>query len=335
MRRILTVSLLVLGVGAAAWWGLRDRSSRIRVVTGDGMPVAGAAVEAWVDRGEDRLPEIVAAETDADGLAVLPPIRTDKPCLLFVHPPAEHPYEYHVYSDRLWRPADTAVALRPRRGVAGTVVDPDGRPVPGVRVLVAVNRRVFPGDHRSDDEGRFRVLDIPEGRIEVTAVPPDWRDPVAGETVRVDGDPRRVRIPFRPSHALRVLVPGPFASHGEVHVRLRVTSPPGIERTPSGNMGSGTAGRSGSSACGRASPTGWRRNREAASKPTPRSFRPAPPCTSCPGGTASRSGEGSICGVASIRHGCPQGARTAGGRRGRHAVRRDLSSSAAWRTGNG
>ncbi|WP_337174976.1 sigma-70 family RNA polymerase sigma factor [Paludisphaera sp.] len=55
--------------------------------------------------------------------------------------------------------------LGPGGSLIGTVVDPDRKPVVGARVVYYSSRTTTPIATRTDDEGRFRLDDLPMGRI--------------------------------------------------------------------------------------------------------------------------------------------------------------------------
>ncbi|MGE5362473.1 MAG: TonB-dependent receptor [Bacteroidales bacterium] len=76
----------------------------------------------------------------------------------------------------------------PTGAMAGTVVDPDGRPVAGAEVLLT-NAASVAFRTRTDPEGRYELTHLPAGRYEVTVALEGFRaDP---RTVAVDGDEAR------------------------------------------------------------------------------------------------------------------------------------------------
>ncbi len=179
---------------------------QILVVGPDGAPVADAVVDAspiaGFGGGSTGKESVPIGRTAADGRVAWPRTPVPMPALLC----ASHP-EYAPGDIVVSREGED-VTLRLGRGfaVAGEVVDPDGRGVPGAAVLfevlpthhalgtvvgmVGTRRR----DARTSSDGRFRIVGVPSASMGVlTARAPGfvessvWWDASAS-------DPERVRI---------------------------------------------------------------------------------------------------------------------------------------------
>jgi hypothetical protein len=168
----------------------------VRVVRRDGTPARGVAVSV---AGED-------CETDGEGWARFAAIPVGPQTVLAL----AHGYLPSFGSAEVGRDAQADVFEATPRRARVVVVDPDGRPVPAVRVLATC--RAVPGPAgsevelwttiaqmdgvtevltpRTDARGEV-VLDLPEGRIQFHAT-------LAGAAAKLETDERDVRIVLAP-----------------------------------------------------------------------------------------------------------------------------------------
>jgi len=52
--------------------------------------------------------------------------------------------------------------------IEGVVSDPNGNPVPGARVTVTASTLISPQSANTDDQGRYRISNLPPGKYDVT-----------------------------------------------------------------------------------------------------------------------------------------------------------------------
>lgn len=164
---------------------------RGRVTDRDGKPVAEAEIHATRDLrrlrlgqepgAADRKPEAV---TDAEGRFAVPDLRRGEQVDLRVRAKGFLPAEVEGVSAPAPKPV--AVVLDRAARVAGRVVDPDGRPVPGAELNLASER---PGEERgllrfaartpattaADEDGRFAFESVLPGRAELRATSPGFQ----------------------------------------------------------------------------------------------------------------------------------------------------------------
>jgi len=72
------------------------------------------------------------------------------------------------------------IELAPKVTVRGTVVDLDGKPVPGLQVSVSDNGGSYGGGDEqklniTDDAGRYEVAQAPTGKVRISVYPQNWR----------------------------------------------------------------------------------------------------------------------------------------------------------------
>jgi protocatechuate 3,4-dioxygenase beta subunit len=56
---------------------------------------------------------------------------------------------------------------QPTASITGTVIDPSGRPVPGVTLTIADQNRPFRAELKSGDDGRFEFAGLRAGRYQL------------------------------------------------------------------------------------------------------------------------------------------------------------------------
>jgi beta-lactamase regulating signal transducer with metallopeptidase domain len=162
-----------------------------RVVNSAGEPLSGIAVlfSLRFPTAQGREVDIMGAvgntQTDDDGYYSLVGSFPDLPTKIWasgmsVYSPesseliAVHPGEVNKVPD--------IVLKKPDGFVAGRVVDPDGKPLPDVRV----SEMSFESSAVTTSDGRFRIENVPDGRLELHIKSPAWQAapiwPVKGST---------------------------------------------------------------------------------------------------------------------------------------------------------
>jgi protocatechuate 3,4-dioxygenase beta subunit len=189
------------------------RTLRARVLGAGDRPLARAALRAEVPRGDagDRLTDIegvyrappaaALAETDADGLAVLPGLPSAT-CAVEVRHDEHAPWTgEHALGD-----PDLLVRLDPGASLSGMVVDTAGAPLASARVQLASADLALDRNERratTDEEGRFAFHGLlPDERALLSVV-------ATGHAVRVmqsiplaADTPRQVRVILGPGFAI-------------------------------------------------------------------------------------------------------------------------------------
>ena len=138
---------------------------RVRVRTIPKRPTQGAApAGGGVIVSGPQVQGATAEVTDALGIARLRGLAADSTHHLVVSPaPREDVLGTEI---REWTPADTTVRLDRALAVAGTVVDSEGRPVPGIRV--AGRTRTGGSTAVADEAGKFRIPTLPAGPVDLS-----------------------------------------------------------------------------------------------------------------------------------------------------------------------
>lgn len=197
-----------------------------RVVDGDGAAVEGARVQAMPEAGMFSLPMdrrrfAEALLSDTRGRFTVVDLRPGERVTLVA---AKEGY-VTARSPRVEAPSEgpVEVVLELGGGVAGEVVDLDGRPMPRARVeagypeaRMSVGGQVFPVPLRTgkstltDAEGRFRLEGLEPGTVTLTAeadgFPPAEREGIA---VEAGATAEGVRIVLSPGAVLEGTVRGP------------------------------------------------------------------------------------------------------------------------------
>jgi len=160
-------------------------------VTGDGSPVHLAGVQLY----SAALARSYRASSDRSGRFVFPEVEVGDSYRLWVHPPAR--YRDHVQEDLAISAGgmDIPVALEALGDarLSGQMVDPDGRPLPGLTLwLITASGGAGPLQVTGNGQGRFVVSPLPEGEValQTRAIP---LLSVSGITLSA-GSPSDVRI---------------------------------------------------------------------------------------------------------------------------------------------
>lgn len=149
-----------------------------RVVDGAGAGVAGATVQAMPDAagspGRRRFDGRVAvARTDDDGRFEIGEVAPGAVRLVATG----NGYRSGEANGLEVSPGERrdGIRIEIERGgsLAGRVLAPDGQPVPGAVVLVTANQLWGGFEARTDGDGRYRLVGLPEGVLQVIAEHPD------------------------------------------------------------------------------------------------------------------------------------------------------------------
>ncbi len=148
-----------------------------------GRPVSGALISLEQWRGDSK-PEANASTADGDGHFRIERIQKGS---FFIHTGAEG-YATRLagtyYNDGLTFQEET-VYLAPARTLEGKAVDPDGKPVAGVKIQVGALRGMdgkgYPRPRKdgranctSDENGRFQIPGLPQGYAQLSTFG-EWR----------------------------------------------------------------------------------------------------------------------------------------------------------------
>jgi RNA polymerase sigma factor (sigma-70 family) len=198
-----------------------DRATTIggRVVDQDRKPIAGATVVIDVEKVYPRSPQRVNLQfrsipTDANGRWSFTGVPENPDSLKLTA------YHYLCLTERTcflpeeFKPLsalrDGSATLQLRRGtiVDGSVVGPDGRPVPGAEIIVGNDRRygnsIPPA--KADAQGHFALGFTPGIATTLIVLHPGF-GPVM-QSIRVGSEPRRVTLRLPPAHTMSVRVIG-------------------------------------------------------------------------------------------------------------------------------
>lgn len=191
-----------------------------RVVDGDGRPVAGAQVRVWQKLpgpGEQRLSDrpVRFAEgddgdvlrTDADGRFQTPDVVVaDAFARVLVDAPGLLPVRGDWLEIReAASPIAVELAMRRLRTVIGLVLDRQQRPIEDVTVF-HVGDTPEKVESKTDRDGRFRLPDMPEGRVFLFAEKPGYR--FTGMLLTNEGAPSIALARFdEPIEPLKALPP--------------------------------------------------------------------------------------------------------------------------------
>ena len=178
-----------------------------RVADPDGRPIAGAEVTVEIER--DGLMALSLSgprnrvETGADGRFVVADLVPDRPVTLAVAKPGYG----SEFTSSVRPPVDAiAVVLRPSGGLKGRVVDAQGDPVAGARVMAAPDHRALasgprrtprrerPPWSRSDADGRFLIEDVEPGTLQVSVQAESYQRYVATGVEVEAGTEREIEI---------------------------------------------------------------------------------------------------------------------------------------------
>lgn len=186
-----------------------------RVVNGDGEPVAGAHVAARIKGTDERPPAVrpddaVRAASAEDGRFTLRGLPADARLTAVARRPGFLPaHGDHDLTAAADRPL--VLVLRPARAATGRVVDPDDRPLAGVRVTARPATAGGGGDAVetvSGEDGSFTFPHLPAAEVDLHAAAGGFA-PVRVRGVEVDGGPAAADL------GTLVLAPG-AALHGRV-----------------------------------------------------------------------------------------------------------------------
>ncbi|MCI0585683.1 MAG: carboxypeptidase regulatory-like domain-containing protein [Planctomycetes bacterium] len=180
-----------------------------RVVGADGSPVQGARVllregespfpflrgGRRSGRGPIQLetPEGPTAVTDAEGKFQFSGVAEGKTLSAAVEASGFLPLTAPPFTVAKGERKDVGEIRLTREGiVTGTVTDPDGHPVAGARVSIEIDpARMFRApllfqEEKADEQGRYRLGGLPEGKVRVLASADGWRE---GRSEEVDARP--------------------------------------------------------------------------------------------------------------------------------------------------
>ncbi len=171
-----------------------------RVVGADGSPVPGARVllregdspfpflrgARRAGRGPIQLeaPEGTSALTDTEGRFQFSGVAEGKTLSAAVEAEGFLPLTAPPFTVAKGEKKDVGEIRVTREGVvSGTVTDPDGHPVAGARVSIELDpTRMFRGapflfqEEKTDEQGRYRLGGLPEGKARVLASADGWRE---------------------------------------------------------------------------------------------------------------------------------------------------------------
>lgn len=158
----------------------RGAAARVRVLDGEGAPVAQARVTLRPQRPPGALDRArpgnrggEGAErqqsTDAEGVALFRGLDPEAWFGLHVTAPGARSLRPHEADG--WRASDTEVRLEPAYVVAGVVRDTQGRPLGGARLLHLLGESSWNGFGASAD-GTFRLEGLAPGPVTLRAGPP-------------------------------------------------------------------------------------------------------------------------------------------------------------------
>jgi protocatechuate 3,4-dioxygenase beta subunit len=151
----------------------------VRVMNGEGRPVAGATVRAVPEQTDPEKAEPgIEEETSAEGVVRISGLPADRISRVLVERAGYTPELRSLVADAT---REVRIALRPGGLLVGQVVDEKGRPVPGAEVELAGSpfeewgweSPSFLEHHathrtRTGPAGRFRFRDLPAGQFELT-----------------------------------------------------------------------------------------------------------------------------------------------------------------------
>ena len=194
--------------------GLR---ARVVVLGPEGSPVVGASVSVESLQGLDTVAE---ATTGDDGAATLPSLREGRKFRLHVSPP--HDVALLSKSESWTSRSETTIRLGRRFSAAGTIIDPDGRPVPHADYWVFRGGQFGPHRDSADEHGRFRVDGVAEGDVLIAAGDFPWHqmsspgwpsldepELVASLATRIPAGTQDARVPLAADRLLRIDLEGP------------------------------------------------------------------------------------------------------------------------------
>ena len=135
------------------------------VLDNDGKPVAGARVST-VETTHVVNDYGVTTKTDAAGKFRLAHVPNREPATVTVTAAGHAPEMFEVDVTKGVPPAQSVV-LSPGRTIRGRVVDPDGRPLEGVTLLVrgCRNKHSINPKATSDNDGKFAIKDAPPDEV--------------------------------------------------------------------------------------------------------------------------------------------------------------------------